>query len=419
MLICCRLLFTVLFFNGLQLVDGSFAVAQSERVFQPSVQTALAEFIPEGATIKDRLWRQVEIKFHFTQQVPYRVYARPSPNRLLLEFGTVDFHSFDPELILNSKSVVKAEVGLLQNGWSRVSLELAKPLGVRSVEMKRDAANGAASLSLWLEPITEKEFIALTQFYKETDNLEAKGAAQREMTDRSDRIRIVLDPGHGGEDPGALAGGLKESDLMLRLAFEIKEALMRVSQFDVFLTRTDDHFVSLRERLAFATEKKADLFISLHADAVSAGVAYGTTVYTLSEKASDELSQRLVHEHDRASLLVGSDLIGADDTIADILIEIALKETMPRSEALAAVMVEELLSELGVVNAEPLRKAGFTVLKSPDIPSILIEAGFLSTQSDLENLIDPLWRKKFVSGVQKAVQKWVSSDAAASIRRRQ
>ena len=91
---------------------------------------------------------------------------------------------------------------------------------------------------------------------------------------------------------------------------------------------------------------------------------------------------------------------------------------MPRSEALAAVMVEELLYQLGVVNTEPLRKAGFTVLKSPDIPSILIEAGFLSTQSDLDNLIDPLWRKKFVIAVQKAVTNWVSSDTAASIRRR-
>ena len=216
-----------------------------------------------------------------------------------------------------------------------------------------------------------------------------------------------------------MAYGVKESDLMLRLAFEAKEALMRVSQFDVFMTRTDDHFVSLRERLAYATEKKADLFISLHADAISEGVAYGTTVYTLSETSSDELSERLAHEHDRASILVGSDLSGTDDTIADILIEIALKETMPRSEALAAAMVEELLYELGAVNAEPLRKAGFTVLKSPDIPSILIEAGFLSTRSDLDNLIDPLWRKKFVTGLQKAVQKWVSSDIAASIRRRQ
>ena len=300
-----------------------------------------------------------------------------------------------------------------------MSLELAKPLGVQSVEMQRDPASGAALLSLWLEPVTEKEFIALAQLYRETDNFGVTGVAQRELTDRLDRIRIVLDPGHGGEDPGALAGGVKESDLMLRLAIEVKEALMRVAQFDVFLTRTDDHFVSLRERLAFATEKKADLFISLHADAISKGIAYGTTVYTLSETASDELSERLAHEHDRASLLVGSDLSGADDTIADILIDIASKETMPRSEALAAVMVKELFYQLGAVNAEPLRKAGFTVLKSPDIPSILIEAGFLSTQSDLDNLIDPLWRKKFVTGVQKAIQNWVSSDTAASTGRRQ
>ena len=406
-------------FVVLELLGGGIAGAKSNELPKSTAQTAWAEFLPERSFIKDRLWRQVEIKLNLTKQVPYRVYVLSSPNRVILEFGTVGFQRFDTERLLRSKSIKKAEVSGLQSGWSRMSLELAKPLVLQSVEMQRDSATDAALLSLWLEPVNEKEFKALTQLYAETENLEVSGVAKTTLADGLDRVRIVLDPGHGGEDPGALAGGLKESDLMLRLAIEVKEALMRVEQFDVFLTRTDDRFVSLWERLAFVKEKEADLFISLHADAISKGIAYGTTVYTLSETASDELSETLAHEHDRASILVGSDLSGADDRIADILIEMAFTETMPRSEALANVMIEELLHELGSVNTKPLRKAGFTVLKSPDIPSILIEAGFLSTQSDLENLIDPLWREKFVTGVQKAVQNWVNSDAADEIRRRQ
>ena len=418
-MISFRSLSVVFVLAVLQLLGGWSAVAKSNEMTQSAAQIALAEFLPEGSIITDRLWRQVEIKLNLTQQVPYRIYFRPSPNRVILEFGTVAFQNFDADRLLSSRSVKKAEVRVLRSGWSRMSLELTKPLGIQSAEMQRVPTSDAALLSLWLEPVSEKEFNALAQLYAGTENLEVTGVAQTTLADKTDRIRIVLDPGHGGEDPGALADGLKESDLMLRLAFEVKEALMRVEQFDVFLTRTDDRFVSLRERLAFATEKKADLFISLHADAISEGIAFGTTVYTLSETASDELSETLAHEHDRASLLVGSDLSSADDTIADILIEMASTETMPRSEALADVMVEELFYELGAVNSKPLRKADFTVLKSPDIPSILIEAGFLSTQSDLDNLIDPLWREKFGTGVQKAIQNWVASDVADAIRRRQ
>ena len=394
------------------------AVSQVQRISQPAGESALADFLPTGSIIKDRLWRQVEVKLNLTRQVPYRVYVRSFPNRLILEFGTVEFQNFDANRLLGSKSVLKIDVKLLQSGWSRMTLELAKPLGIKSAEIKRNPSTDAAVLSLFLEPVSEKEFNSLSQLYDGLENLKVTGVAKMKPLSRSDRIRIVLDPGHGGQDPGALAGELKESDLMLRLSLEVKEALMRVEHFDVFLTRTDDRFVSLKERLAFATEKKADLFISLHADAVIKGVAYGTTVYTLSETASDELSKTLAHDHDLASILVMSDLRGVDDTITDVLIEMASTETMPRSEALASIMVEELLNELGAINAKPLRKAAFTVLKSPDIPSILIEAGFLSTQSDLDNLVNPIWREKFVTGVLKAVQNWVKSDSVDASKRR-
>ncbi len=395
-----------------QLLCASSLLAQSN--------SALAEFIEEGSVIKDRLWRQVEIKLNLSQQVPYRVYVQSSPNRVLLEFGSVNFQGFSDTKLLSSKRVRKAETSVLPNGWSRLSLELAKPFAVTSAEMKRDANTEKAILSIWLGPVTEEEFKNLVSPYNEEENYTVTAEAEtKNGLSHAKRVRIVLDPGHGGEDPGALAGNLKESDLMLRLALEIKEALLRAEIFDVFLTRTDDRFVSLRDRVEFATEHQADLFISLHADAIDKGVAYGTTVYTLSEKASDELSETLAHEHDRASLLVGADLTGAEDTIADILIEMASTETLPRSEALAEGMIEELLFELGSVNAKPLRKAGFSVLKSPDIPSILVEVGFLSTQSDLDNLIDPIWRNKFVNGFRNALVKWVDKDTADAIRRRQ
>ena len=129
------------------------------------------------------------------------------------------------------------------------------------------------------------------------------------------------------------------------------------------------------------------------------------------------MSETLAYEHDRASLL-GGDLTGAEDTIADILIEMTSTETLPRSEALAEGMIEELLFELGSVNAN-LEKGGIFCSQIPDIPSILVEVGFLSTQSDLDNLIDPIWRSKFVNGFKNALVKWVDKDTAEAVRRRQ
>ena len=149
------------------------------------------------------------------------------------------------------------------------------------------------------------------------------------------------------------------------------------------------------------------------------GVAKGTTIYTLSEQASDKTSAQLAQEHDRAELLVGLNLRGTEDRIADVLIDLAHQDNIPRSEALAQTTIQELLQVIGLVNAKPLRHANFSVLKSPDVPSILIEVGFMSTKSDLENLLDKKWRENFVLGVRNGIIKWVGEDSIVAPLRRQ
>ena len=225
---------------------------------------------------------------------------------------------------------------------------------------------------------------------------------------------VVLDPGHGGVDPGAERGGTNEKELMLRFARELREALIRAGGFDVALTRNEDMFVSLDRRVAIAHDLGADVFISLHADALTNGRAHGATVYTLSDTASDEASAALAERHDRTQILAGIDLSEQDDVVADVLIDLARTETQPRSDQLAKAIRAGIYEQNLELNSRPLRSAGFSVLKSPDIPSVLVEIGFMSSERDLANIRNPDWRAKMAAAIRDALKAWQIADAASA-----
>ena len=230
---------------------------------------------------------------------------------------------------------------------------------------------------------------------------------------------VVLDPGHGGIDPGAEAGGLREADLMLTFARELREALVRAGGFEVVLTRDADVFVSLDARVRIARQAGADVFLSLHADALPEGEARGAVIYTLAEEASDAASAALAERHDRADLLAGVDLSDADDLIAGVLMSIARTETQPRTDRLADALVDGVTGAVGRMHRRPRQAAAFSVLRAPDIPSALVELGFMSSPRDLANLRDPDWRARFADGVVAALQGWAAADAAdVPLRRR-
>jgi N-acetylmuramoyl-L-alanine amidase len=225
-------------------------------------------------------------------------------------------------------------------------------------------------------------------------------------------LRVMIDPGHGGIDPGAEEGGLTEKALMLVLARELREALLRAGGFEVFLTRDTDMFVSLERRVALAHDAAADVFISLHADALTDARARGASVYTLSDSASDAASAALAERHDRADLLAGVDLSDSDDVVAGVLLDLARQETQPRAEALAQTLLEVFRGEGIPVLGRPLRHAGFSVLKAADIPSVLVEIGFLSSPRDRKNLNDPDWRAGMARGVRNGLRQWLAEDRA-------
>jgi N-acetylmuramoyl-L-alanine amidase len=232
-------------------------------------------------------------------------------------------------------------------------------------------------------------------------------------------VVVVLDPGHGGIDPGAERGGLTEADLMLTFARELKETLLRAGGFTVVLTRNEDVFVPLETRISIAHAAGATVFLSLHADALAEGEAAGATIYTLAADASDAAAATLAERHDRDDLLSGVDLTGQDDLVAEVLMDMARTETLPRTQLLADTLRLAMDAAGLKMHRIPLQQAGFSVLKSPEIPSVLIELGFLSSTGDLARLRDRDWRARMAQALAAGLQAWSVEDAVQQQLRRQ
>ncbi|MGB7318042.1 MAG: N-acetylmuramoyl-L-alanine amidase, partial [Planktotalea sp.] len=279
--------------------------------------------------------------------------------------------------------------------------------------LKVNNATGTARLSVSMVVVDAAEFSKRSGAPRdlEWDKLQST-SLNVAAPEKSSSITVVLDPGHGGIDPGASVDGITEADLMLILAQEVRDALLRSGDFNVVLTRDGDEFVSLERRVQVARAAGADLFVSFHADALASGKANGAAVYTLSEEASDAATAALAERHNRADLLAGVDLSGQDDEIAAILMDLARLENRPRSEDLARGIILGINTEVGHTYKRPIQSAGFSVLKAADIPSVLIEVGFLSSKDDLRKLTDPIWRGKMVTGIHNGIHAWLLTDAA-------
>ncbi|HYG85689.1 MAG TPA: N-acetylmuramoyl-L-alanine amidase [Azospirillum sp.] len=223
---------------------------------------------------------------------------------------------------------------------------------------------------------------------------------------------VVLDPGHGGEDPGAVGvGGVYEKDVTLAMARELRRHLEASGRYRVLLTREKDVFIRLRERVGIARDVGADLFISLHADSISSGTVRGLSVYTLSDKASDREAEMLAAKENRADAIAGLNLSGENDLVASILIDLAQRDTMNHSKRFAKAMLENVRKDVTLLPNKPHRQAGFAVLTAPDVPSVLVEMGYLSSRQDASQLTSPRHRERLARGMARAVDsyfKWLA-----------
>jgi N-acetylmuramoyl-L-alanine amidase len=226
---------------------------------------------------------------------------------------------------------------------------------------------------------------------------------------------VVIDPGHGGIDSGAIApSGEEEAAIVLSVALRLRDKLERSGRFHVVLTRSDDTFIPLAERVKVARSNRAALFISLHADFIPRheGDARGATVYTVSDKASDKEAARLADKENKADLIAGIDLSAQNDDVVGILYDLTHRETKNHSGLFARTLVSGLKAA-AQLNQDPLRSAGFVVLKAPDVPSVLVELGFLSNPEDVKLLNSDAWRDKVADALSGAVQSFFATRVAA------
>jgi N-acetylmuramoyl-L-alanine amidase len=229
---------------------------------------------------------------------------------------------------------------------------------------------------------------------------------------------IVLDPGHGGIDNGTKASsGEMEKSIVLEFALLLRDKIEKTGKYHVVMTRSDDTFVALADRVAFARAHEAALFISIHADALPRGEgdAQGASVYTLSETASDSEAARLAETENRADVIAGVDLTHEPNDVADILIDLAQRETKTFSVQFARGLIDSMRT-VTRLHKNTLKSAGFRVLKAPDIPSVLLELGYVSNRQDIKSLTSADWREHTADSIAQAIDRYFTTKLAGGRR---
>ena len=370
--------------------------------------TALARLDPAASHVRDQ-GTGVEVRLAISQPVPWRVRVLDAPPRLVMDFREVDWAGLEG-MARDGGRVTGLRAGVFRPGWSRLVMDLGQPMLVVRADMQTEAG---AVVQVVLEPATAEAFAAKAAEPEPEGWALPKPVALQPVPPRGEGpLMVVLDPGHGGIDPGAERDGTSEAKLMMIFARTLKEVLLRDGGFEVVLTREEDVFVPLETRISMAHQAGAQVFLSLHADALAEGEAVGATVYTLADEASDKASATLAERHNRDDLLAGVDLAQQDDLVVQVLMDMARTETMPRTDRLADSLVQAIKGAGLKMHRRPRQEGAFSVLKSPDIPAVLLELGFLSSAGDMARLSDTEWRQKMAVALRDGLKAWAAEDAA-------
>ena len=369
-------------------------------------EEAPARLQPGESWIDDH-WRGIELSLALSHAVPWRVFTLDEPKRLVVELRGTDWAGTDVASLLQGDNATGATLGKGEPGWSRLEVGLGRALAVAEAGMSVEDG-GSARLHLVLKVTDDASFAASAATESKDEVSMATAASAAAPTDNA--FVVAIDPGHGGIDPGAERAGMKEADLMLALGQELAEALEGAGMVPV-LTREEDSFVPLQERMTLARAAGADVLVSLHADALKEEDASGASVYTLTDEAISEASGKMVERHEGSDLLAGLDLHGEDDTVATALMDLARSDTAPASRRLAESLARELPRAGAPVNDHALRQAPLAVLNAADFPSVLLETGFLSDDGDRARLSTPGGRAPIVRGIVAALKAWAAAEA--------
>jgi len=347
-------------------------------------------------------------------------FVLPAPHRLVVDLPEI---AWGPDVALPKTALVSAvRAGLFQPGQSRLVIDLAQAAQLSQAYVMPPTGASPWRLILDLAPTSEQAFQAAAALNQVTRITPQGGGAlaaakpapvapkvpdKAVMEKAADRkIVVAIDPGHGGIDPGAIgAGGVYEKNITLLAAQQLKQKLEATGRYRAVLTRTRDTSLVLRQRIEIARHAPADVFISLHADSIRDKSIRGLSVYTLSERASDAEAEALAERENKADLIIGMDLTKESQEVRNILIDLAQRESMNLAARLAASLIGELKREVTLLrNAH--RFAGFAVLKAPDIPSVLVEMGYLSNREDQSALLKEGYRGKLMGAIVKGLDRY-------------
>jgi len=364
---------------------------------------------------------QTRVVFDLSRGLAARVFTLADPYRLVVDLPQVNFQ-LPPRAGETGLGLIKAfRFGLMVKGGSRIVLDLAGPVRVEKSSVLDPAGDQPTRLVLELAAISREPFLHAIALDNRVDpNRDASRKIERDAPPPSNDPRpvVVLDPGHGGIDEGAHApAGEAEKTVVLDFALMLRDKIERMGKYRVEMTRSEDTFVALADRVQIARARRAQLFISLHCDALARGEgdAQGATVYTLSDDASDAEAARLAETENRADIIAGVDLSREPNAIADILIDLAQRETRAFSAHFARGVVDDLKTSVRL-HKPPLKSAGFRVLKAADVPSVLIELGFVSNRADFKQMTSETWRAQATDSVAHAVDAYFATRMAASPR---
>jgi len=350
-----------------------------------------------------------------SKKVEVSVFALGDPYRVIVDLPEVSFQ-MPPGLGTERRGLVTGyRFGLFAPGKSRIVIDVSGPFLVDKAFVLEPRPDQPARLVVDLVPTDRATFLAKLREGAKSHASEAS-APQADPPAKPPNAKpvVVLDPGHGGVDPGtSSSSGTTEKDVVLAFAKTLKQRLEAKGQYDVYLTRDDDTFLALRERVEFAQEKGANLFVSIHADYFpkQTADATGATVYTLSEQASDDEAKELAAKENFSDAIAGVDLPrDSDEVVANILIDLAQRETQNRSLIFARSIVGGMSA--ADLHTKSLKSAGFRVLKAPDVPSVLLELGFLSNPDDEKRLTSDTWRGTMADKVAAAIDGYFAKRVA-------
>jgi N-acetylmuramoyl-L-alanine amidase len=390
-------------------LDGAFAQSDSAQ----SGQYPLATDVRLGGDLAE-----TRLVLDLSRKVELHAFTLADPYRVVVDIPEVVFR-LPPKTGESGRGLIKAfRFGLMMEGGSRIVLDLAKPARVQKAFVMDAEAGDPARLVLDLVATDRASFLRQIALDEKALPPPTPARPQPQANSGDPRPLVVLDPGHGGIDTGTRApSGQAEKDIVLDFAKRLRERIENAGKYRVLMTRSDDTYIPLDDRVEIARKANASLFVSIHADSLphGEGDAQGATVYTLSNKASDAEAAQVAEKENKADVIAGVDLKGEPDDVAGILIDLAQRETKAFSMQFAHKLVADLKG-VARLHKEPLKSAGFRVLRDPDVPSVLVELGYVSNRDDLRSLMSDSWRDRTADSIAKAIDTYLSAHVASAPR---